>query len=99
VLVRLNLRQFRYRKADGRNNNVVTMVVGIFDRNGHYLQGVKKVLELRLKDETLANRLGQGATIRSSFDVPPGAYLVRLVVRDAEGQLMSATNGAVEIPL
>jgi hypothetical protein len=98
VLARLNLRQFKYRKADGRNNNVVTMVIGIFDRNGHYLQGVKKVLTLRLKDETLANRLGQGATIRTSFDVPPGAYLVRMVVRDAEGQLMSATNDAVEIP-
>jgi hypothetical protein len=37
-------------------------------------------------------------TIRSSFDVKPGAYSVRLVVRDAEGQLMSAQNGAVEIP-
>jgi hypothetical protein len=28
----------------------------------------------------------------------PGTYLVRLVVRDAEGQLMSAANAAVEIP-
>lgn len=98
VLVHLNLKQFKYRKADGRNNNVVTMVSGLFDRNGHYLQGIKKVLELRLKDETLTNRLGQGATIKSSFDVTPGTYLVRLVVRDAEGQLLSATNGAVEIP-
>jgi VWFA-related protein len=98
VLVRLNLKQFKYRKTEGRNNNVVTMVCGLFDRNGHYLQGNKKVLELRLKDETLANRLGQGATIRSNFDVKPGTYLVRLVVRDAEGQLMSATNGSVEIP-
>ena len=98
VLVRMHLKQFKYRKADGRNNNVVTMVSGLFDRNGHYLQGVKKTLELRLKDETLANRLGQGVTLRSTFDVQPGTYLVRLVVRDSEGQLMSATNGAVEIP-
>jgi len=98
ALVRLNLKQFKYRKADGRNNNVVTLVIGIFDRDGHYLQGVKKTLELRLKDETLASRLGQPAGIRSTFDVAPGAYLVRLVVRDAEGQLMSATNGAVQIP-
>jgi len=30
--------------------------------------------------------------------VKPGSYLVRLVVRDGEGQLMSAENGAVEIP-
>jgi VWFA-related protein len=98
VLVHLSLKQFKFRKVEGRNNNVVTMVSGIFDRNGHYLQGIKKVLELRLKDETLASRLGQGITVRSTFDIAPGTYLVRLVVRDAEGQLMSATNGAVEIP-
>jgi VWFA-related protein len=99
TLVRLSLKQLRYRKVDDRNNNVVTMVYGIFDRNGQYLQGVKKVLELRLKDDTLAHRLGQPATVRTTFDVTPGLYLVRLVVRDAEGQLMSAANAAVEIPL
>ncbi len=98
VLVHLGLKQFKFRKADGRNNNVVTMVTGIFDRNGHYLQGIKKVMDLKLKDETLASRLGQGITIRTTFDVVPGIYVIRQVVRDAEGQLMSATNGAVEIP-
>lgn len=99
ALVRLNLKQFKFRKVDDRNNNVVTLVYGIFDRNGHYLQGIKKVIELRLKDDTLANRLGQPVTVRTTFDVTPGSYLVRLVVRDAEGQLMSAANAAVEIPI
>ena len=98
VVVRLSLKQFKYRKVDDRNCNVVTMVYGIFDRNGHYLQGIKKVIELRLKEDTLANRLAQPATVRTIFDVAPGTYLVRLVVRDAEGQLMSAANAAVEIP-
>ena len=52
---------------------------------------------MHLKDETLANKLGSGITVKSSLDVKPGSYLVRLVVRDAEGQL-SAANGAIEIP-
>ena len=98
VRVRLNLKLFRYRRADGRNNNTVTLVTAIFDRDGNYLQGIKKILELRLKDDTLANRLGQPATIRTNFDVRPGTYLVRQVVRDSEGQMMSATNAAVQIP-
>jgi len=42
--------------------------------------------------------LASGVTLKASFDVKPGSYLVRLVVRDAEAQLMSAENGAVEIP-
>ena len=98
VLLRLDLKLFKYNKANGRNNNTVTMVTGIFDRDGNYLQGIKKVMELHLKDDTLANRLPRGATIKTNFDLMPGTYLVRQVVRDAEGQQLSAANAAVVIP-
>jgi VWFA-related protein len=98
VLLHMDLKLFKYHKEDGRNVNTVTMVTGIFDRDGNYLQGIKKVLELHLKDETLAARLERGATIKTNFDLQPGTYLVRQVVRDAEGQQMSATNAAVVIP-
>jgi len=98
VLLRMDLKLFKFRRADGRNVNTVTMVTGIFDRDGNYVQGIKKVLELHLKDDTLANRLNRGANIRTNFDLAPGTYLVRQVVRDAEGQQMSATNAAVVIP-
>jgi hypothetical protein len=50
-----------------------------------------------LKDGTRERKLDSGRTLRTSFDVKPGSYLVRLVVRDEEGQLMSAENGTVEI--
>jgi hypothetical protein len=51
-----------------------------------------------LKDETVVKLMGPGMSIRTNFDVKPGTYAVRLVVREAEGQLMSAQNGAIEIP-
>jgi len=37
-------------------------------------------------------------TVKTSFDVAPGRYAVRVVVRDAEGQKMAAQTGAVDIP-
>jgi VWFA-related protein len=98
VLAHLDIKKLKFRKADGRNNDNLTVVSGLFDRNGNYVQGITKTIEFHLKDETLETRLGQGVTVRTSFDVKPGTYLVRLVVRDSEGQLMSAANGAVEIP-
>lgn len=98
VLVRLDLKLFKFNKDNGRNNNTVTLVTGIFDRDGNYLQGIKKVLELHLKDETLATRLARGAVITTNFDMLSGTYLVRQVVRDSEGQQLSATNAAVVIP-
>ena len=96
VLAHLNLKLFKFRKVQDRNGNEITLVYGLFDRDGNYTQGIEKVVTLRLKDETL-ERLAQGVTVRTSFDVKPGAYLIRLVVRDAEERKLSATNGAVQI--
>jgi hypothetical protein len=98
VLAHVDVKQLRFRKAEGRNWNDLTVVSALFDRNGTFLQGSEKTLQMRLKDETLQNKLGSGITLKASFDVKPGSYMVRLVVRDTEGRLMSAENGAVEIP-
>jgi hypothetical protein len=98
VLAHIDLKTLRFRKADGRNYNDLTIVSALFDRNGNWVTGSEKTLEMRLKDQTLEKRAETGFTIRTTFDVKPGGYLIRLVVRDKEGQEMSAQNGAVEIP-
>lgn len=98
VVAHVDVKGLHFRKADGRNRDDLTVVSALFNRNGDYIQGSKKVLEMRLKDETLEHKLGSGITMRTSFDVKPGGYLVRLVVRDAEDRQMSAQSGAVEIP-
>ncbi len=97
VLAQVDVRRLHFRKVEGRNNNVLTCVSALFNRNGNLIQGMQKVVTMNLKDETLEHKLGSGITLKTSFDVKPGSYLVRLVVRDAEGQLMSAENGTVEI--
>ena len=97
VLVHVDVKHLHFRKADGRNNNALTIASGLFDRNGTFISGMEKIVTMRLKDETLERKVDSGVTVKTSFDVKPGSYLVRLVVRDAEGQL-SAENGAVEIP-
>jgi VWFA-related protein len=97
VLVHVDVKRMHFHKAEGRNQGNLTVVSGLFDRNGKFITGNQKIIDMHLKDDTLANKLGNGITVKSSFDVKPGSYLVRLVVRDAEGQL-SAANGAIEIP-
>jgi VWFA-related protein len=97
VLAQVDVQHLHFRKVEGRNNNVLTCVSALFNRNGNFIQGMQKIVTMNLKDETLEHKLGSGITLKTSFDVKPGSYLVRLVVRDAEGQLMSAENGTVEI--
>ena len=97
VLAHMDARQLHFRKAEGRNGDELTFASALFNQNGVFLQGTQKIVTLHLKDETLAHMLNSGITMKTSFDVKPGNYLVRVVLRDEEGQL-SVKNGAVEIP-
>ena len=76
----------------------LTIVAGLFDRNGNFISGEQKTLEMRLKDTTLEKLDQTGVTLKTSFDVKPGGYMVRLVVRDSKAAQLSARNGVVEIP-
>jgi len=98
VMTHVDVGRLRFRKADGRNINDLTVVAGLFDRNGNYLTGTTKTVEMKLRDETLAKLERTGVNIRTNFDVKPGTYLVRLVARDSEAALLTAANGMVEIP-
>jgi hypothetical protein len=73
-------------------------VAAVFDRNGILVGAIQKDVEMRLKEETFDARLAAGVSMKTSFDVAPGSYIIRLVVRDFEGQMMAARNGVVEIP-
>jgi VWFA-related protein len=97
VLAHVDVKRLHFRKADGRNNNVLTCAFALFNRSGNLVQGTETIATMHLKDETLEHKKDSGITLKTSFDVKPGSYLVRLVVRDAEGQLMTAENGTVEI--
>jgi VWFA-related protein len=98
VLTRLDVKGMHFRKAEGRNNDSLTIVTGIFDENGNFVTGGEKTVQMRLLDTTYERLSHSGFTVKSSFDVKPGTYMVRLVVRDSEGAQMAARNGAVVIP-
>jgi hypothetical protein len=53
---------------------------------------------MKLKDQSLETVPESGITLKTNLDIASGSYIIRLVVRDSEGQLMSAKNSAVEIP-
>jgi len=98
VLARVDVKRLHYKQSNDRNTNDLTIVTAVFDRNGNFLQANEKLVQMRWKNETLQAKLGSGITVRTSFDVKPGKYLVRVVTRDAEQQVMAAENGAVDIP-
>jgi VWFA-related protein len=98
ILARIDAKHLRYKKTDGRNDDTLTVVGGVFDRDGKYVVGTQKVVDLKFRDQTLDALPEAGITVKTNLDVASGSYIVRLVVRDSEGKVMSALNGAVVIP-
>jgi len=98
VVTHVGTEQLKFRKVDGRNHDTLTITTGIFDENGTMLFGKQRVLDLQLKDATLERSNRTGLNVKLNFDVQPGTFLVRTVVRDSEGALMGATTRGVTIP-
>ena len=98
VIAHLDLRALHFRKEEGRNRDDVTLVCAVFDRNGNFVKGIQKVLEMRLKDESMAGRLSSGISVGLEVEVKTGDYMIRVVARDSGGRQLAAANAAAEIP-
>ena len=98
VETRVDLKGLKFRKADDRNRDTLTVVTGLFDQNGRYMKGTERTMEMQLRDQTLDAGKSSGLVVKQSFDVAPGRYVVRVVVRDTEGRSMAAQNEGVDIP-
>jgi hypothetical protein len=98
VQTSLDVRRLRLRKEGDRNLDNLTFVTVVFDRDGHVVSGQQRLVELRLRDSSLESLVQTGITIRTLFNVRPGNYLVRAVVRDSESGQISGLNRTVEIP-
>jgi VWFA-related protein len=97
VVSHLELEGMHFRKAEGRNLDNLTVATAVFDENGNFITGGEKLVKMRLLDATFEKLSHTGLTVKSSFQVKPGKYMVRQVVRDSEGAQMAARNGTVVI--
>lgn len=93
---RIYYTSLHFQKAEGRSSDSLRVVLTLFDPDGGYVAGATKTVNLRLRDETLAQQ-DPGLNLNWEFEVKPGSYLVRLVVREAGGKAMTTVNRTVSI--
>jgi VWFA-related protein len=98
VLTHLDLSSVRFRNEQDRHLNNLTFVTVLFDRDGKCVVAKQKVIDFHLRDATLARLTQTGITLKTEFDLKPGTYLVRQIVRDSEAGQLSGLNRTVEIP-
>jgi VWFA-related protein len=98
IVSNIDVTKLHYRVVDGKDTNEIEVVCSLFDRNGNYIEGVSNTVSLRLVDEVLRKRESATVPVRAEFKASPGRYVIRLVARDSEGEMMTAQNGTVEVP-
>jgi VWFA-related protein len=99
VLTRIDLHPLHFRKEGDRNFDNLSFVTAVFDQDGHTVSIKEKIVEFQMHDNVLARFVQSGITMKTLFDVKPGTYMVRAVVRDSESGQISGMNRTVEIPL
>jgi VWFA-related protein len=97
VLARLDLQRLHFRKQEDYNLDNLTFVTALFNSDGDLVTAQQNILQLRLRDAALARYLQTGVTTKTHFDVKPGTYRVRAVVRDSESGQIYGLNRTVEI--
>jgi VWFA-related protein len=98
IFANMDIAHLHFEKANGVNQESLTIVAGLFDSNGNFVDGTQKTLNFNLKDDTLAQFSKTGASSELNLNVKPGVYFLRFVARDSNDSHMSAENATVDVP-
>jgi VWFA-related protein len=98
ILTRIDAHALRFHKEGDRNRLSLKLVCVAFDRDGKFVDGTERNVELRLHDATLAHVLNTGLKLRGQLKVGSGTYALRVVVYELDSARMTALNLTVEIP-
>ena len=98
VLTHIDLHSLRFRKDAGRNFDKLTVVTVLFDQDGHEVDAQKKILEFQTHDGVLEKYLQSGVTLNGRFNLKPGKYRVRTVLKESESGQLASLNRTIVIP-
>ena len=63
MLTHVDITGVRFRKAEGRTRDDLTVATAIFDENGNFVTGGEKIIEMKLLDRTYDRLLDFRASI------------------------------------
>ena len=88
---------FPLQDRNGRHVNSLAIAYGVFDRNGTPIGDAIRVADLSIDENGVRKLRSDGIRLGSEFDVPPGTYLIRIVVREAENGRMASVGRMISV--
>ena len=88
-----------FRQEGERRQNLLYLVLMVYDRDGQRVEGSQKTIELNLSESSYRTMLQRGFTTRTEWEVPAGEYNVRAVVRESHRTRMGSLDETVTLPV
>jgi VWFA-related protein len=95
LMIHVDLATLKFAQRDGRSIQKLTFLGALLDAGGNIVAAKEGEMDLALKKDTLSKLTASGVSAGLRLSAPPGRYLARVVVQDADGK-MATLNGAVE---
>lgn len=87
------------KEADGQQKAVVDIVAFTFGDNGQVIDRVSREYSFRVPEETYQKILRRGLLYNMNVPIKkPGAYQLRVAVRDATSEKIGSANQFIEVP-
>jgi len=98
LLTSVDIHGIRFIEEDARHTNLINLVVVAFDENDKYIDGLEKSIDFKLTQASYDELLNRGITSKVNFQLPPGRFKIKAVVRESAQRKMGSLTKAVEIP-
>jgi VWFA-related protein len=98
VLVETSGKELTFAQGNGTFNDVLSLQIGIFDKNGKSVAAERPDLTLALKPETHARVLQSGIRVLRHLSVPPGQYQLRVAAQDSAKTRQGSAHLDIDAP-
>jgi VWFA-related protein len=98
LLTNVDIHGIRFLEEDNRHINLINLVIVAFDENDKYVDGLEKSIDFKLTQTGYDQLLNHGLASKVSFQLPPGRFKIKAVVRESAQSKMGSLTRTVEIP-
>ena len=98
VVADVEVDQFRWQSKEDRHLDAVEFLLLVANRKTDEVQRYDQTIELNLREETRAQLVASAMPIVRDFELAPGRYIVKLVVREKNSGRMGTVAHEFNVP-
>jgi hypothetical protein len=98
LLTKVNVSRLEFASENARHRNSLSLVVAAFDEHDKWIDGIEKVVDFNLQETSYAAMVRYGFSSKVDFNLPPGRYKVKTIVRESLKSQMGSVARLIEVP-